>query len=298
MNYIEFKEAIKERVEGELNDGSSVSIGTVLKNNTTLLDSLNISREDVLCSPNFYLNYYYDRYEQGDSIEDMVDYMINTYNSARKQQKYHRKDMDLKNVRQKIVFRIISSEKNILLLESTPHIEFLDLAVVFYIVLSADDKSMASILITDSLLEKWNLTLNELFMIAKMNTVKILQPEIMPMSSVVSEFMSETERNKFAESSGTEEMYVVTNSYRVYGACAIICPEVQKAVMNILKHDFYILPSSIHEVIVMRTDLITDTSYLTDMIRSINVQCLSKDEILSDNLYIYRSDSGMIDMIE
>lgn len=83
---------------------------------------------------------------------------------------------------------------------------------------------------------------------------------------------------------GAMNAYVVTNFETVRGAAAILIREAMEKLWEMIG-DFYILPSSVHELIVY-TD--TPLEYLKDMVREVNdSECVDEDELLSYNIYRY-----------
>lgn len=101
---------------------------------------------------------------------------------------------------------------------------------------------------------------------------------------------------KVCEYTGEDILYVLTNSSRVNGAACILYDNLLKKFANDVHSDLYILPSSVHEVIIVPKKNAFDKSELADMVREVNEQGVSQDEILSDNVYEYNRKNGLITM--
>ena len=82
-------------------------------------------------------------------------------------------------------------------------------------------------------------------------------------------------------------MYVLTNQRNINGATSIIYNDILKRIAKVIGESYYILPSSINEVIIVPDNEIFKKDYLIDMVRSVNMECVAGNEILSDRVYHY-----------
>ena len=82
-------------------------------------------------------------------------------------------------------------------------------------------------------------------------------------------------------------MYVLSNSSKVFGAASILYPDVLKNFAEKLDRDLYILPSSVHEVILLPKRSETEWETLQEMVKEVNATQLEEVEILSDSVYSY-----------
>ena len=92
----------------------------------------------------------------------------------------------------------------------------------------------------------------------------------------------------------TDPMYVLTNEGSVNGAACVLSPEAMDKVRDTVGDGVYILPSSIHEVIILPMDRFDDPEKLADMVRSVNQSAVSPEIKLSDNLYTYDFDNHQL----
>ena len=99
---------------------------------------------------------------------------------------------------------------------------------------------------------------------------------------------SRTDSGKFFE------MYVLSNTERFYGASAILYPKILLQFARSIGQDFYILPSSVHEVLLLSKESGARRSDLNRMIQDINASQVAEEEILSDHVYILDRDLGFI----
>ena len=91
-------------------------------------------------------------------------------------------------------------------------------------------------------------------------------------------------------------MYVLSNEIRSFGAAAILYPGCLKKIRDYLGEDYYVLPSSVHEVIVVRESTAPDKRYLNEMVSEINESQVEAEEVLSDNAYFYSASQGRLSL--
>ena len=197
-------------------------------------------------------------------------------------------------MKQTIAYKVINYSKNEKLLKKIPHKKVLDLAVVYYCLLSQSEGETATALIYNSHLEGWHVTEQQVHEIAVSNTPGLLQSQIYPLSSLIGLVLEDLKMEK--ELLMATEMYVLTNNTRLNGAACIFYEDVLKKFADTLQTDLYILPSSIHEVILLPKLARYDAMNLEDMVREVNTDGVSREEVLSDNVYIYCRSDGFITM--
>lgn len=151
--------------------------------------------------------------------------------------------------------------------------KFADLWIVPY--LQVDDDGEAVTKVTSALTEIWGVSSDEVFEQAQINQVT-LRPVIV--KSLASELgMPEADM----------PMYVVTSG--CCGASAILYDGVVDMLREKVGGSFYILPSSIHEVIIVPKS--GDVDSLIDMVTTMNNAVVAEDERLSNSVYTYDFDS-------
>ncbi len=86
--------------------------------------------------------------------------------------------------------------------------------------------------------------------------------------------------------SGDVEMYVITNSHKIFGAASILSTRILNAVSYLIGGDFIILPSSIHECIAVPYGKM-ESEELREMVREVNDNQVSPEDRLTYNVYKY-----------
>lgn len=300
MEYREFLENVRKEVESRYDSNVSVTLNHVMKNNGTELDGITIMEKDKNIAPTIYINSFYDRYREGVSLKAVVSEIIRIYNQNKNSININADYFEnYENVRKTIVYKLVNYQKNKKLLEDVPYKRVLDLAVVFYCLIEQRKGVSATALIHNEHLRIWNVTEDEIYNDALKNTPVLLAGSIVPMSKILSEIAGTApvdNDEKVCEYTGEDILYVLTNSSRVNGAACILYDNLLKKFANDVHSDLYILPSSVHEVIIVPKKNAFDKSGLADMVREVNEQGVSQDEILSDNVYEYNRKNGLITM--
>ena len=300
MEYREFLENVRKEVESRYDSNVSVTLNHVMKNNGTELDGITIMEKDKNIAPTIYINSFYDRYREGVSLKAVVSEIIRIYNQNKNSININADYFEnYENVRKTIVYKLVNYQKNKKLLEDVPYKRVLDLAVVFYCLIEQRKGVSATALIHNEHLRIWNVTEDEIYNDALKNTPVLLAGSIVPMSKILSEIAGTApvdNDEKVCEYTGEDILYVLTNSSRVNGAACILYDNLLKKFANDVHSDLYILPSSVHEVIIVPKKNAFDKSELADMVREVNEQGVLQDEILSDNVYEYNRKNGLITM--
>lgn len=299
MEYETFKRIIVECLKYDIPNPKKISIQTVYKNNGLNLDGLVIMENNCNISPTLYLNYYYESYCDGTSFQQVYETILDNYRQNKPSQSIDVSFFtQFENTKSKIALKLINYEQNSELLKDVPHIQFLDMAIVFYCLISMDfDVGNATILIHNSHLSYWDIDLKELFEIAKKNTRKLLPARLSNMNDVLRD-LSEKHMlfPPFQPDEDIYPMFVLTNQNNLYGAACILYEDLLKDYARQTETDFYILPSSIHEVILIPAVDPDCQQELSRMVREVNHSQLLEEEILSDHAYYYSRESNEITM--
>ena len=267
MEYFEFVEAMRDEVEKLMDEGIRVESHTAVKNNGRQRKGLVIIREGINISPTIYQEEFYEQYQNGSDIPDLAQSVLNLYDKIKVNQSYPCENiLSFDKIKDQIVYKLINKKWNEKLLTEVPYTDFLDLAVVFYIILEHSDFGNATVMIRNEHIRQWGITAEDLYKISVENTNRILPVEI----------------NKM-----TDFMYVLTNSNRSLGASAILYSGVCEKLSGMLGGKFYILPSSIHELIIIPESYGIDKEHLQMMVEEINETEVEQEEVLSDNVYYY-----------
>ena len=249
-------------------------------------------------SPTIYLNFYFKQYQKGRSLEEIYHDILSVYKENKPSGNIDISFFtDYEQVKKRIVFKLINYEQNRQLLEKIPHIRLLDLAIIFNCLVEADATGNATILIYNNHLSLWNVTRDDLYQLAMKNTPKLLTYELRDMSDVLIELMAGVPCNSMNEElEYMVPMYVLSNKSKLNGSGCILYHNLLHNLCEKLECDLYILPSSIHEVILLPAYDHDSYDELTSMVKEVNSTQLSREEVLSDHVYYYSRETGQISM--
>ncbi len=298
MEYESFKSTVLCRLSEDIPDPKHISVQNVPRNNGELLEGLVILENGVNIGPTIYLDHYYRTYRNGTSFSAVYRQIVDSYEMNKTTKRIDVKFFtDFERVRERIVIKLVNNEKNMELLnENVPHIPFLDLALVFYCLFPVDrDIGNATILIDNSHLALWDVTAEDLLPIAMENTRQLLPPRMLGIREVLSDLMDLPGKT----SSPPEEepalpMYVLSNEDNMFGAACMAYDGLMPSLSDQLESDLIILPSSIHEIILVPCDGADRIDDFTKMVREVNDSQVAPEDILSDHAYYYSRDSDEI----
>ena len=289
MEYSIFKELILEALKERFGEECQIEYKEVLKNNGVKLDGVIVRQNNCVVSPTVYVNDYYEDFSDGENINDIADIIERLIRDNTIEDEFDADELILfDNVKDRIVFKLINFERNKELLNTVPYKKYLDLAIVYYISVKEDIFECASILINNSHLKLWNKTLEEIDELAVKNTPFILKPELKSMGQTLKEIMFNSDDNGIDEEDFENcYMYVLTNEKKQFGAATILYDNELKDFSERIESDFYIIPSSVHEVIIIPSKFVDSSDSLDEMICEVNSSQVPLVDILSDHAYKY-----------
>ena len=198
-----------------------------------------------------------------------------------------------------ITLKLINRSMNERFLQGKAYLEFLDLAIVFCMTLRDSDSGIGVIVIPKEFTRFWNISLREAFK----KVLNVLERNYPITRTTLFEFMlrqiknhsDELEEMHIHDFDVSKEMYIQTNQLNLNGSTTMLyrnnlaefCEE--KGIDEV-----YIIPSSIHEIILIPKFEEADEKYFKSIIREVNDTLLASDEILSNNLYIYNKNTDEI----
>lgn len=279
MSEDKFLERMKEILSKKMGEGVHIKIQHVRKNNNVVYMGLIIHQEGCNIAPTLYVDSLYEEYRMGADMESLAEKVLESY-----RQGTVKKDiamdffLDFEKVKDRIAYRLINAKMNEELLKDIPHIIYLDWAICFYYAFHDDAIGDGMILIHNSHMDMWNTNHEELMKLAGVNTPRMFNPMLMSMGDLLKSMKMEQVASN---------LYILTNEQKCQGAVALLYPGMLKKAAQLLDGDFFVLPSSIHEVLLLKRQEYDDTDILLDMIHEANSNHVMEEEILSNHLYYY-----------
>lgn len=291
MNYEDFVCFVQAEMKERMGKEVHTELHQIMKNNSVTLDGLSIYETDRSIAPTIYLNEFYEEYRKGMTMPEIMECIQSIYQRSKVRSSFNTDFyMDFSQVKEHLACKLINREKNRELLEKVPYVPFLDLAIVFYYKLVDSEMGNGTILVYDSHRQHWGITKEELFQIARKNTRKLLPEEFLDIRSILEsagEKEDGADAEKTAESEAKIPMFVVTNQENYFGAVHIIFDSLLEEAGKRLKEDFWILPSSIHECILVPASVQMKKEDLEAMVRQVNEKEVAPEDYLSDSVYFY-----------
>ena len=296
-----FKEFLPEKYQD-----AQVEIRPVYKVNRTLDGlSIRVNEPGMNISPTIYVNHMYEDYVTTENLNATLERAAEGFIKAM-EQKESINVSELTNAecaKDKIVFQLINTEQNKEMLANMPHREFKDLSVIYRMVVKIDGEGIASTPVHNGLADTLGFTEEQLFKLAAENTKRLLPPVVKSMNDVMRDiFMKDGMPPEIAdmmlgEMPPEQQMYVISNNKGINGAVSMLYEYGLHELAEKLGSDLYIMPSSIHEVIAVSTDMGTPES-LSEMVREVNGSQVSAEEQLSDHVYRFDAASKKLSLAD
>ena len=280
MNYEQFIDAMLECTKRKLPESDIVEVQEVQKNNGVKLVGLVIRKQDLGIAPIIYLEEFYKRYMAGRSIEDLSGMLIERCGNIPELSQWDFEEFkEFQKIQDKIVYKLINAEANKGLLKEIPHLPILDFAIVFFMMLEVTENETGSILIRNSHMDLWKCPISILYEYAKRNTPVLCPPVLCLLSDVMGGF----EEDILEDS----KVYILTNQSGVNGASTLMYPDMPGKIYAVTGGNYYLLPSSIHEFLVVPDERACDAEGLKAIVREVNTTQLEREEFLSDHIYYF-----------
>lgn len=278
LTYTEFKQRVIAKFLDYLPEeyqNWSVRIDRVPKING-FLEALSVSSPEYRGAvPNIYLQDMYRHYQDCRNLDEVLRYAGRYFVTGMDYVKKSSMKAEHAVSKDNIVFCLISGDRNEELLEMVPHRRYLDMAIIYRVMIPSAMGGFNSSIITNGIVENMGLDEDALYRIAMENTPRILPPTC--------------EHPEMG-------MILLTNTCRTLGASVILYPEFLAGLAKAMNTDLVLFPSSIHEFFVM-PDVFESTDELDCMVKEANERCCEKAEVLSDHVYFYDRKKGKLEIM-
>lgn len=310
QDYDSFKRTLLERLEEKLDPGFVLNVNTTNKINGIQKTGITLNKgvEPFGLSPNIYIEDLYDRYS-GYNMNDLVDETYSLLTASFDNKVDVQNILSAEYVRDNVYLKVISSDDNFNYLLNHPYIQvegFDNLVAIAVIKIeemsNLTGSDVTSAPVNDNLLELLDISKKELFEYAKNNSMSNEPAEISSMKDKLLSIMfpgGVPEDDPMVDAMFPDDlpMYVVSNKSMMWGASTLMYDGILEQIHDTIGDDYVILPSSIHEVIVVKQTAGVDTAEMVNMVKEINGTVLSPEEVLSNSIYQYNSADNSITTI-
>ena len=300
MTMDEFASYVKDHIfdaAPEMAESHTASINEVTKNNGMELTGLIIRSDDSPIAPTIYLEQFYDKFNDGADINDLMADIRGVYEEHKAPKNISVEFFtDFDQAKDRMAMKIINLDKNAEMLQNTPHFQYGDLAAIFQVQVDSNEFGNATITVKDEHMKMWGVTPQMLFEAAKENMEDRQPFRIQSMMEVMADMMGLDPMDLSEDMA--PPMYVMSNESKINGAAAMIFTDKLQEFAEAHETNLFILPSSIHEILLIPESAEMNVQDLKDMVMQVNATEVSPEEVLSDNVYFYDKDSKQLMIAE
>lgn len=306
MVYETFLETVKHSLKERLGPEFTLVLQPITKNNGLILHGLCIGKAEERAAPTIYLNHFYESYQNGRPFHAILDDIMALYQSSPLPGDLPIEEfLSSDQIMEKIIFRLINEPANRELLKEVPHISYpeLDLSIIFYLSFQNDEDSLLTALICNRHQKAWNRSAEEIYSAAKSNTPRLFPARIRPLPEAIKDIATRSSENDINEEDLEEffdtaplspPMYVLSNSSGINGAGCLLYEGILKDFASCSGSDLIILPSSIHEVLIIPYNKDISIDELAETVLSINQEEVPEEDRLSNHIYFYSKSSDKL----
>lgn len=306
MTYEEFKEELLKRLQDFYGKDMEVDIYRMNRNNRQSYDGVKIMPKEtehrVTVAPVISIEGFFESYDSGSmKMEECVEEICREREKHETTEAFLRladRLSDWETVKGYIYPILLSTKENEEMLEELVSVPMLDLSVAYVIRLGAGEGQKGCIKVKKRMLEQYGIEAAQLHGQAMENLEKDgyefqdIEDMVRKMLNVESD--AEESSGENGRTIMEDRMYVLTNAAKTYGAAGILNKKLVQGFAG--KQDFFILPSSIHEMIFVCARDLSEKEAFDNMVVEVNETQVDAEERLSDHCYFYDGQTGEIRM--
>ncbi|RGW50916.1 hypothetical protein DWV67_13045 [Dorea formicigenerans] len=275
------------------------------KNNGVQLIGVQVNLPGKDLSPIIYVEQFFDEIRQGEPVDEVMNRFARCVEKSGRAP-FMDSGIDLMNydsLKEHLAIKLVNTQTNRKMLQEMPHENIEDLSVICYVDFPVDSREgKATMEVRNQYLSIWNIDEKALFQQARANTQPINTPVLQTMFGTWKSLFDEDAcvKNLLDENttefglSSHETAYILTNMEMKYGAAMITQPEVLNKLEQLFPEGFYVLPSSVHEVLIVPDNGEMELKMLGEMVREVNKNEVERQEVLSDRVYSYDKEKHQI----
>lgn len=191
-----------------------------------------------------------------------------------------------------LCFEVVGTEQNADMLANIPHTDMENMSMVYRLQLDSNAQGTSTILITNAMMEQYGITKDQLHADAMENAPEIRAASFKTMAEIMGVPVEMMPQDM------ASPMYVATNEDKVQGAAVMFYPDFMDQVAKELGGDVFVLPSSVHEVLILPNNGSMSVDELRDMVTTINATEVSEQDRLTDSVYHYDAGARIFELGE
>ena len=293
MTYETFRREVLQGLQNRDIGNASLSLTKKLKSNGQIRYGIVFNNPVSNTSPTIYLEEYYELYQMTKDLDAVIDMLAELYRSLPAIQVDEKKLFDFSTVKIRITMKLVNTEKNRAFLETVPHIPFQDLSIVYFYFMGNAGNRFMDMPVNDDLIRRWGVDTLTLHQQAMANYNRLLPIKFGSLDQLLLErgLLDKEDSAVLSDDGWSEALYYLTNEFSAGGAVLMTCKNLMDKIADFLGEDFYILPSSTHEVLLLPESKAPSKEELDQRIQEVNREALEPEDYLSDHAYYY-SRSG------
>lgn len=273
------------------------------KNNGKMLTGILLEIPGKKIVPIIYMEPFYEQVQRGEPMDSIMSCIADVCEQSLSAQVLPENLdlMDYDSVKEYLSVQIINTKANQRMLSQVPHKEMEDLSIICKIEFSSlDGEKVGEMKVTYDLMRAWRVRPEEVYEKAMENAVKRQSPVLMSMEEVMEEMMGlpVQTRNLFQLEEGEkfpkDMMYVLSNERRRNGSSVLAYPGLQEQLEAVFPQGCYLLPVSLHEMLIEPKDFGRTPKELGVLVRLANQQSVIREEFLSDRVYEFDKESRQL----
>ena len=334
MKYELFTEELTECIINMAEPGEEVTVRKILKNNDTAFDSVTVKQPGCNMTPTLYFQDLKRSFDEGMEMDELARSVLSYSRTGSGVWPAEDFDPgDYSYFRDKVMFRLVSSGKNRQYLRHRPHRSNLDLEIVYYYQCRIGKESMGTISVGDEDLNRWGISEEDIYRDALRNTPILNPPVICPITDLLNSFTDPDGMPDLGapvrdmDPDGMPDLHapvrdadpdegvdiglpvyepdlygnapvpllVLTNESKYCGAACMLYEGLLRDLSDEIRSDLFIIPSSIHEVLLLPDEGEFSEEELSALVCEINAHFINPSEILSDHVYRFKHLSGILE---
>ena len=264
----------------------------IVKANDTIMHGFILRRKGSLAGANIYLDDFFERHEAGETMDALmreIEYRCRYALECPLPPIEVLDDLSLDNIRTRLTLRLLDVRRNMSYMAERPYIDAgngLAMAVDINC-----DKSITSewkVAVTEDVLESIGCSREELLTAAMENTIMLEPPLLMDLP----EYLTTGIADNFLDTSSAHNgsytgPFILTNTSQVKGAAVLFYPGMMERISDLFRGGYYVLPISIHEMLIVPDLSCPDVLQLQSMLLQGNREIVDEEDVLSDKVFHY-----------
>lgn len=306
MNMREFREYLEDNIMDYLPpsyEDAEIHFKEVVKHGDQHLTGMVISRPGESVVPTIYVDHLYEEYLEGRDIEEIVgdvaDIRIRNEVTAEDRDILYQL-LDYEYVKDKLQVRICDTNENQERLSKLVHSERSDFSATYHVILDTNSEGQTSVAVTPDVMKSWGVSMEQLHQDALAADMD-RKPILSDMYSVMQEMIAGMKATNLLMESNRDDlmmdetMFCLTNQDKINAAGLLMQDDLMAQISDLLGGSYYILPSSIHELLIVPDRGELGINELSELVREVNRTQVSPQDRLSDEVQYYDKDSRTLE---